>query len=411
MRQCGVVPALLRVANYLPENYHLISVDEAQTVRFQNLKARIALSWILAAEGLYGGQAPKSLPSDPKLSSETALRLSDIEVRTLVQLLSNVLHHRMINGAPSSSAATLSLKCLLYAVRCLLANYQNRELLAALAGPKLNILLLKVIALRSTNHVSLEDIDLESAENALDSLYLLSSFGFKHVFLPRWLFAGGTSRSFISKTLIAFEKSLFGNIAPTTEHAKDQLLLRIKYLCFDELLVASPKFFLLQLPASDMKFTPALLVDLQNVNAETKDAGASPLVDIHDQPVIRAPALQSINGVWLCRSALFENPEAVNKYPSALLAAQQLSREDKQKAMGLDCDDTIIDEVLIANVIVTSTNKRKDCFGYSWRWGDLKPSEEKQKSPLIDLVSDMLTSSRSFTCGTMTEVYWGRPTV
>jgi len=420
MCKCGTVSILLAVANYQPPLGRSIPVDEAQTMRFQKLKSRIALSWLLGGEGShYGKQKQKSLSTAERAAQDPnnkALVLSDQEARALVELLANVLHRRVITGAPSSSAATLSTKCILYAIRCLLTHFENRAKLSKLAGPKLNILLMKVIAMRATDQSPLDEIDMESAENALFSLYLLSSFGFKHVFLPYWFFSVNIAKSLMAKILVSFEEANIGNMTPSAQHAKDQLLLRIKYLCFDELLVASPKFFHLQLHESDLKFPSRLLASLRQVQVNEIDPGASPLLDVHDRAVFRAQALDTMEGVWFRRSALFENQGAVNKYPSALLAAQELSMETKKKHLG---DDTAIDEMLIANVIVTSIKKKKDCFDHSWRWGDPVLLKEKSHSkneqfPVLGMVSSMFSSDPSrptfdMSCGTITEVYWGRP--
>jgi hypothetical protein len=65
----------------------------------------------------------------------------------------------------------------LYSIRCLVTNTLNQIQIVNVVGVRLNVLLLKVLALHALRNSTV--IDAEAAEYAAFTLYLLSNRGFK----------------------------------------------------------------------------------------------------------------------------------------------------------------------------------------------------------------------------------------
>jgi hypothetical protein len=193
----------------------------AKLLDFNCTKAHIALAYLIGSEGHFGqpnirraaagmGIIGSALPttsdsfspvSGGRRTTHTAqdaafLKLSAREPLLFVELLANTIHGRGKNGPGGYSPATISTKFVLYAVRCLLTQHFNQTLFAALnssgVGVKLNILLLKVLAWYTVSKTTKtvicdcpDDIDAETAEYAVFSLYLMSNHGVKVCFLRR----------------------------------------------------------------------------------------------------------------------------------------------------------------------------------------------------------------------------------
>jgi hypothetical protein len=153
------------------------NVDEKEIVEFQCLKARMALAYLLGAEGHFGQPRARSSPSLYLSPDDSLLILTEREATHFVKVLADTLHHRQRDGASGYSGATFSLKYILLAIRCLLTNDSNQILFASVSGPKLNALLMKVLAQHSIEKVPY--IDAKAAEHASFSLYLLSHYGFE----------------------------------------------------------------------------------------------------------------------------------------------------------------------------------------------------------------------------------------
>ena len=212
-------------------------------------------------------------------------------------------------------------------------------------------------------------------------------------------------------------------------HAVEQLMFRCTYLCYDELAIASNKFFYLQLPESDLKFPSSLLQDLREIKVPRMPQGATPLMDIHDRPVACVQSGNSKMPAWLQKfgdipqvQQLAKNPqvqkfanspqiqqfgsfvqsEDVALYPSALIAAQEFSFESKYIAQ-----EDMLDDVQIANAIVQSANENKEAFQHRWRWGDGAPSSARRGTPGMNLLHNLVSCQTS--CGNMSNVYFDRP--
>ncbi len=108
---------------------------------------------------------------------ESVLLLTETEVTLLVELLANTINNRGKEGPGGYSAATFSLKYVLFAIRCLLTNYLNQLRFMNTADVKLNALLMKALALHSLMRAP--TVDAEAAEFASFSLYLQSNHGFQ----------------------------------------------------------------------------------------------------------------------------------------------------------------------------------------------------------------------------------------
>jgi hypothetical protein len=165
--------------------------------------------------------------------------MSETDVQLLFELLKNTMHHRGKEGPGGYSSATFSLKYVLFALRCLLTHTNNQHAVAEQIGRDINVLLMKALARHTTDSDS-GSMDSESAEYACFSLYLLSNFGFEELpFLPKTYAPpendasdGVDEGDLASKILVSYLNS--SNTRPAGQHAAEQLLLRLKYLNFED---------------------------------------------------------------------------------------------------------------------------------------------------------------------------------
>jgi hypothetical protein len=138
----------------------------------------MALSYLVGSEGHFGqakiSSSASTVCANPK---DSVLVVTKTEIELLVELLANTMHHRGKEGPGGYSAATFSVKYVLFAVRCLLAHTLNQAQIAEVAGPKLNTLLMKALAQHSIERTNATHA--EAAEYACFSLYLQSNYGFK----------------------------------------------------------------------------------------------------------------------------------------------------------------------------------------------------------------------------------------
>lgn len=177
-RESDAVRILSLIADYqtLAPKKHL-SLEEQYQLEFQCLKARMALSYLVGSCGHFGQSKIKSTSSTVKANpSDSVLVMTESEAERFVELLADSLHHRGKEGAGGYSATTLSVKSVLFALRCLMVHTVNQKLMVQVAGRILNSLLAKALALHSTHPAS--GLDEEAAEYACFSLYLLSNYGF-----------------------------------------------------------------------------------------------------------------------------------------------------------------------------------------------------------------------------------------
>lgn len=152
-----------------------LSSEEIRVARLQQLKARIALAYLIGSEGHFGQRRKQHFASPS--SSNAVLLLSESEALALIDMIANIMHGRGADGAAGYSSCTFTLSQLLLAVRCFLTQHSNQVLLSEIAGTSFNFLLFKAIIF----HLLVEDsgLDDEAASNACFSLYLMSSYGFE----------------------------------------------------------------------------------------------------------------------------------------------------------------------------------------------------------------------------------------
>lgn len=138
----------------------------------------MALAFLVGSEGHFGQTKPRSSASTTNSNpDDSVLLLSDMEIHLLLELLANTMHNRGKDGVGGYSAATFSVKYVLFAWRFLLTHRLNQIHVATIAGVKLNCLLTKAIAQHAIDRVSA--LDAEAAECATFALYLQSNHGFK----------------------------------------------------------------------------------------------------------------------------------------------------------------------------------------------------------------------------------------
>lgn len=220
----------------------------------------MALAYLVGSEGHFGQprrRTSSNVYSDSSNFDDSVIVVTEPEVTSLLELLANTLQQRSKDGPGGYSAATFNVKWVLYAIRCLATHTLNQLQFVNVAGVRLNVLLMKVLALHALQNSAA--IDADAAEYASFTLYLLSNYGFTvriqsghcsecwllvtqvslSIFLLQSPFLPGSfgsddkiagTGSLSAKVLTSY--ILMENITSAGRHAADQLLLRLRYLCF-----------------------------------------------------------------------------------------------------------------------------------------------------------------------------------
>lgn len=319
-----------------------------------------------------------------------------------MELLLNTLEQKGKEGPGGYSATTFDIKFVLFSLRCLLTHTANQTRITALAGRKLNTMLLKVLAQFAMRNVAWMNI--EAAEHAVFCLYLTSNYGFgEQAFLPEsFSNPKHDAEQLAAKVLTSYLCSQ--TPTPAGRHAAEQLLLRLSYLSFDGHLsevvgVASAPLFV---------FDEDLMSHANAITLGKAVRGAKPSADIFDRPIMRSRKPKKGTNAL----APWDNMAYVSVFANALQAVQQLSYGSiKVRHAGL------IDDIMIANNIVSSAcGEKTESYNFLWIWED-KASEisknlGRQRSPRsngslfrdvsarLNRTSDGL-SSFSFSCGSL----------
>ena len=158
--------------------------EEERQKDLQCLKARMISAYLFGSEGHFGQMAVNAVPRSPsqnlihpiqaQLDHHDELLLKGAEAPLLVELLANTLHGRGKGGPGGYNATTFNAKKVLFAIRCLLTNPLNVKTFFVTCGIKLNVLLLKSLALHSIEEVP--NVDFEAAEDACFSMFMLSNY-------------------------------------------------------------------------------------------------------------------------------------------------------------------------------------------------------------------------------------------
>jgi hypothetical protein len=160
----------------------------------------MALAYLVGSDGHFGQPRRRmtNVYSDCDFD-DSAIVVTEPEVTSLLELLANTLQQRSKDGPGGYSAATFNVRWVLYAIRCLATHTLNQIQFVNVAGVRLNVLLMKVLALHALQNSA--SIDADAAEYASFTLYLLSNYGFKVrkiSLFPFWLFVTQFSRSYFS---------------------------------------------------------------------------------------------------------------------------------------------------------------------------------------------------------------------
>lgn len=153
----------------------------------------MALSYLIGSEGHFGQPPSKDFFSSPSddfdfetnhSKYQSANWICEHEAHSLIELLSHCLANRAKEGPGGYSAATFTLKGVLFSIRCLITDPKNRVVFATIDGARVNALLLKALGRYSLVANRKEDgigaiMDAEAAEHAVFSLYLMSNCGFQ----------------------------------------------------------------------------------------------------------------------------------------------------------------------------------------------------------------------------------------
>lgn len=107
---------------------------------------------------------------------DSSLLVTEVEVELLVEVLANTLQKRAKPGPGGHSESAFGVRNVIHSIRYLLTKSANRDRFARVAGARLNVLLMKALALYAVKHDPTFDAD--SAESACFSLYLQSDYGF-----------------------------------------------------------------------------------------------------------------------------------------------------------------------------------------------------------------------------------------
>lgn len=198
----------------------------------------MALSYLIGSQGNFGHSHLK--PSAATIDANVAdspLIMSDFDIDIILELLDNTLHLREKKGLGGYSSASFSVKYVLFALRCLLTHTSNQRAIAQQVSLEMNTLLIKALAYHTMDSTT-ASMDNESAEYAVFSLYLLSNHCFDTVpFLPNTFKSGNPEYAEdVSVRILSLYQSL-PSCRPAGRHAAAQLLLRLRYLNFQDGLV------------------------------------------------------------------------------------------------------------------------------------------------------------------------------
>uniref|UniRef100_A0A7S4QZ69 Ataxin-10 domain-containing protein n=2 Tax=Ditylum brightwellii TaxID=49249 RepID=A0A7S4QZ69_9STRA len=348
------------------------TTPEEKQQQFQCLKARMALAYLVGSEGHYGQPCVHSSSSarDGNID-ESVLLIMKSEAELLVEMLANSLHQRTKSGSGGYSAATFSIKGLLFAIRCLLTNNLNQNTLANSIGEQLNCLLFKALAQHSIQKVL--TIDPEAAEHACFSLYLLSNFGFKSKFLPASFSNVGDSSGLFMTGMVEIVLTAYlqnKNITQAGRHAAEQLLMRLPYLTFIGS-TADVKKGCPDVPVTDFDFDNELLHATDDIVVKKCPSGAKPRGDIFGRPILRSRAPKKGT-----QKAIWDNKASVAVFPSALHAVQQLSfGSTKVRHM-----DTIDDIAIANNIANCASGEDAESYNYWWSWQD----SAHERKPMLE---------------------------
>eukprot|EP00979_Chaetoceros_neogracilis_P008673 scaffold1922_cov291-Chaetoceros_neogracile.AAC.16 len=360
-RKLSVIARYSSSPNSIPAPSQSTNINEHKTKQekqkdLQCLKARMTLAYLFGSEHNFG-QARSSTPSYHDAfgleTKQELLLIKGSEAPLLVELLANTLHSRGKVGPGGYNGSTFNAKKALYAIRCLLTNSLNVKTFFVTCGVKLNVLLLKALALHSIQEVP--NVDLEAAEDACFSIYLLSNHGFMGAFLP------SEEEGYPFKNIIhcyAQKKTC----TAAGKHAAMQLLLRHAYLQFDgNLDDDEPK----NIVKSDLELGDALYSAALEMEVFGNTVGAEPMDDIFGRPLTRrrlAPIGGKMPTPW-------DSNVSVASFNSALDSVQELSFGSglHEKSGGF------IDDIEIANNIAKTANGKNDdgeAYGFEWSWQD-----------------------------------------
>jgi hypothetical protein len=334
----------------------------------------MTLSYLFGSEGHFGQGGSDKLKYRPD-----DMIVKGSEATLLVEMLSNVLHGRGKVGPGGYNSTTFNAKKALFAIRCLLTNRTNVKTFFVACGVKLNVLLLKAIAFHSIQRMT--SIDVEAAEDACFSLYLLSIYGFMAHFLPP-LEEGYP----FEKILTAYSQR--EDCSHAGKHAATQLLLRHPYLkCSGNIKDDEPH----HIDESDLIFDSSLLDVIDEMSLSSNLVGEEPLDDIFGRPLTRSKLQHDKNEK---KRTPWENPdgEIYVSFNSALDAVKELSYGSKIFSNNGDIDD-----IKIANDIAKcAIGEKTKAYGFRWEWqdgcGPLKEEDVRQK--LNDFRSGKMESFR-----------------
>ena len=239
------------------------------------------LAYLYGSNGHFGQKKTQTNGKNGEYKDYSSeLLIKGSEAVLLVELLANALHCRGKAGPGGYNATTFNPKKVLFAIRCLLTNKLNVKTLFVTCGVKLNALLFKALALHTIQDIA--TIDLDAAEDACFSLYLLSNHGFMSPFLPPPQ-DGFPFCQVLHRYVHKENCSLAGT------HAARQLMLRMTYLNFEGSLFDDDEPRTIE--TSDLELEDALLYAAEAIEIKMKQNGAKPLDDIFGRPLTRKKRL------------------------------------------------------------------------------------------------------------------------
>jgi len=344
--QMNIIQILSLIVDYPKNRFIENESNERAIANFQRLKARMALSYLLASEKHLGQQNDIFCTLR---ETESMLYVTAEEAELFVEVLSNVLHQRPKEGIGGYSAATFTIKGVIFSFRCLLTNFVNQRVFASVAGPNLNFLLFKAFALLMFGGQQTISFDAEMAEHLIFSLYLQSNLGFQETFLPS--FVGTVKLVTLVKHVITAYIGLI-NITPAARFAANQILLRLDYLIFDGSttdLVSNP----------DLDYE--LLSFIQKVPVPKQISGTKPISEIFDRPICRTKISNRSSKL------LWKNSDEVEEFTNVLLAAQDISFCSLNHQDNINTHDVV---EVANNVAITANREKSEYYNYLWCWKD-----------------------------------------
>lgn len=306
------------ITQFVDGEHEMHTSDTFSAMDFQSIKAKLALAFILS-EGA-------------DFEEKDVVLLSHADILQLLELLVNALHFRAKTGPGGYLAGSMSTKMVIRGLRCLLSENQNRASIIEMTGTRFNSLLLKTVAM----HVFASRVEKDAAEDAILSLYLLSSHCFNVPFLPTFFGSGSAAR-----VLCAFARTKSTNLV--VKHASQQLVIRLSHLPFGG---SESDAWLETFELSDFLLSADLLASTREICLPSVQKGPVLRADLFTRPLWRKHT---------------QGRAQAEQFAHTLLAVQDIIFANVHEQP---------DDFAIATTVAQACDDGNAAYGFLWVWAD-----------------------------------------